>query len=142
VQTWKEIVLHGNACFDQERWYDAEAYYMSAIDQLESLWLLDKENCQLMMGWVAAMHNVSSLKEKQGQSKAALKPLMQAYKTIMSLLNTASISEGFHFSVRRAALTALIPLLDFSKTHPICDCCKASLEASWQKLESSQYALH
>lgn len=142
MQSWKEIVLHGNACFDQGRWYDAEAYYTSAIDQLEYLWLLDKENCQLMMGWVAAMHNLSSLYEKQGKSKAALKPLMQAYKTVMVLLNTTSLSEGFHFSVMRAARTTLIPLLDFSKRFPICDCCKASLEASWQKLQTSQYLLH
>ncbi|NRA23160.1 MAG: tetratricopeptide repeat protein [Oleispira sp.] len=142
MQSWKEIVLHGNACFDQGRWYDAEAYYTSAIDQLEYLWLLDKENCQLMMGWVAAMHNLSSLYEKQGKSKAALKPLMQAYKTVMALLNTTSLSEGFHFSVMRAARTTLIPLLDFSKRFPICDCCKASLEASWQKLQTSQYLLH
>ena len=55
VQTWKESVLHGNACFDQGRWYDAEAYYTSAIDQLEYLWLLDRENCQLMMGWVRSI---------------------------------------------------------------------------------------
>ena len=142
VQSWKAIVLHGNNCFEQARWYDAQAYYISAIEQLEGLWLYDKQNPQLMIAWVAVMHNLSSLHEKMGRSKAAFQPLMQSYKTIMALYRDKSLDEEFQFSVMRAARTCLMPLLEFSKKNPICDCCKASLEASWQELQSQKNVLH
>lgn len=142
MQSWKETVLHGNHCFDQERWYDAQAQYLSAIEQLEVLWQRDKENAQLMMGWIAAMHNLSSLHERLDKPKAALQPLMQSYKTIMLLYDDKSLGEEFQFYVMKAARTCLMPLLEFSKNNPICDCCKASLEASWQKLKSAHCVLH
>lgn len=142
MQTWQEIVLDGNKCFDQHRWYDAEAHYASALEQLESLWRNDKENPQLMMGWIAAMHNLSSLYERQGRDQAALRPLMQSYKTVMVLMEDKTLNDEFKYYLSKAARTTLLPLLEFSKTRPICDCCKASLEASWQKLQLTHYVLH
>jgi hypothetical protein len=142
VQSWKETVLHGNHCFDQERWYDAQTHYLFAIEQLEVLWRRDKENAQLMMGWIAAMHNLSSLHERLDKPKAALQPLMQSYKTVMVLYDDKSIGEEFKISVMKAARTCLMSLLEFSKNNPICDCCKRSLEASWQKLKSAHCVLH
>jgi len=142
MQSWKEIVLQGNCCFDQERWYDAQAHYLSAIEQLETLWQHDIENSQLMMAWIAVMHNLSSLNNKMNKPKAALQPLMNSYKTVMNLSTDKSLGEDFHVSVMRAARTCLITLMEFSKNNPICDCCKASLEASWQQVQTSEFVLH
>lgn len=142
VQSWKEIVRNGNICFDQCRWYDAEALYNLAIEQLEVLWSADKENIQLMMGWIAAMHNLASLHEEQGHSESAIRPLMTCYKIIMSLKEDTSLADEFRYYLTKATRITLMPLMEFSKKYPICDCCKASLEDSWHKLQSAQYVLH
>ena len=142
VQSWKEIVRHGNQCFDQRRWYDAQALYYSAIEQLERLWSGDKENIQLMMGWIAAMHNLASLYEEQGREKSALQPLMTSYKTIMTLKADGPLNDEFSYYVTKATRITLLAIIEFSKKHPICDCCKAGLEASWQELQTTQNVLH
>ena len=142
VQSWKEIVRNGNICFDQCRWYDAEALYNLAIEQLEVLWGADKENIQLMMGWIAAMHNLASLHEEQGNAESAIKPLMTCYKVIMTFRTGDSLNDEFSYYVTKATRITLQAIIEFSKKHPICDCCKSGLEASWQKLQATQNVLH
>lgn len=77
---WQQLLLKGNDFFEAQQWYQAECYYKSAYSQLEGRWNKDESYESLLMAWICACHNLSTLFEKQGDLEHAIGYLIKAYQ--------------------------------------------------------------
>ncbi|WP_034835743.1 hypothetical protein [Endozoicomonas numazuensis] len=61
--SWKEKICQGNNCFNEQHWHLAEKAYLDAANELEQEWFTNLTDVQLMMAWMANMHNLATLYE-------------------------------------------------------------------------------
>ncbi len=134
MNQWQEKLHQGNADFHQCNWRSAEATYLEAVQLLENEWFKDLDNAQLMMGWIAAMHNLATLYERQKLPQKASEFLVFPYRRIMTLVKSAQMPDEFMFPLLRALKCTVIPLLEFSGRHPVCKCCQQHLDEAKQWL--------
>jgi len=142
MELWQQLIVDGNECFEQREWLEAENYYYLAENVIAKQWQQDLENTQLLLAWVASLHNLSALFEAQGESQAALRYLTMPHHRLLTMLQQRSLSENFEMTMYRAIKVTLMPLLEFSQRHPICDDCLAQLQLTKQWLLNSQPTLH
>ncbi|QUM76027.1 hypothetical protein HWV00_07205 [Moritella sp. 24] len=142
MQTWKVLMENGNRCFNEKSWLDAELCYQNAIEQITVSWESDPENEELLMGWISGQHNLAALYEEQGQHYTALRYLTMPHQWMMSLLRGESVSNSFKALATQAVKTTLIPLLDFSHRHPICESCFDALQISPDWLKDPHPTIH
>ena len=142
MQTWKVLVENGNSCFDSKSWEDAEFCYQNAVEQIKQQWENDPENEELLMAWISVQHNLAAVYEEQGQHYTALRYLTMPHQWMMALLRGESVSDTFKSLATKAVKVTLIPLLDFSRRHPICESCFDALQISPEWLAATQPTIH
>jgi len=142
MQTWKVLMENGKSCFDSKSWQDAEFCYQNAVEKIKQQWENDPENEELLMAWISAQHNLAAVYEEQGQHYTALRYLTMPHQWMMSLLRGESVSDTFKSLATKAVKVTLIPLLDFSRRHPICESCFDALQVSPEWLADTQPTIH
>lgn len=142
MQSWKVLMESGNHCFNEKSWLDAELYYQNAIEEIKQHWENEPENEELLMGWISGQHRLAALYEEQGQHYTALRYLTMPHQWMMSLMRGESVSTSFKALATQAVKTTLIPLLDFSRRHPICESCFDALQISPEWLEEPHPTIH
>ena len=134
MHPWQEKLYQGNANFHQQNWKSAETDYLEALQLLEKDWFKALDNAQLMMAWIATMHNLATLYEQQKLPQKASEFLVFPYRRIMTLIKSAQMPEEFTFPLLRALKCTVISLLEFSDRHPVCKCCQCHLDEARQWL--------
>ena len=142
MQIWQTLMREGNDCFDQCAWLDAEQYYNKALALIELDWQEDRNNVELLLAWIAGLHNLSTLFEEQGDSELALRYLTLPHQWMLALSQDDSIPDELQAMAMRAIKITLMPLLEFSKNHPICEQCYHALQATKDWLTSPAQTLH
>ncbi|WP_422135865.1 hypothetical protein [Endozoicomonas sp. ALD040] len=128
MSAWKEKICQGNHCFNQQHWHLAEKAYLNAARELEQEWFTNLTDVPLMMAWIANMHNLATLYETTQRPQMASPFFVQPYQRILILMREENLPGEFQSSLLHAMRTVIIPLLDFSKRYPICECCQKQLE--------------
>lgn len=142
MQTWKALMENGNSCFNAKSWQDAELCYQNAIEQIKQQWENEPENEKLLMGWISGQHNLAALYEEQGHHYTALRYLTMPHQWMMSLLRGESVSDSFKALATQAVKVTLMPLLDFSRRHPMCESCFDALQVSPEWLADPHPTIH
>lgn len=142
MQYWQMLMENGNTCFDTQSWQEAESCYQDAIEQIKLKWEEEPENFELLMGWISGQHNLATLYEAQGLNYTALRYLTMPHHWMMALLRGESVSESFRALAMKAVKVTLLPLLEFSHRHPICDTCYEALQISPEWLSNPHPVIH
>ena len=142
MSTWQQKLRQGNTDFNSCRWLQAESAYRDAAEQLTQQWSNNPQDTQLMMAWIVSMHNLATLFERLGEPETASPFLFVPYRRVLSLLQASDMSEEFHFDLLRAVRYAAIPLLEFSRRHPVCQSCADHLEtvSEWLNAQAAEVA--
>jgi hypothetical protein len=139
---WKALIQKANDSFNHDLWPQAEEYYHQAIECIEQKWQGDAENLELLLAWVSTFHNLAMLYEQQDKPKIAFRYLQIPHQHITELSQHQGYSEEFQFMALRSLKTTLVPLLAFSKKHPACESCRASLRKIEASVNATQPTLH
>ncbi|WP_422459325.1 MULTISPECIES: hypothetical protein [unclassified Endozoicomonas] len=137
MNQWQQKLHQGNVNFHQCKWRSAETAYLDAARMLEHEWFKDLDNPQLMMAWIAAMHNLAALYENQKIPQKASEFLVFPYRRIITLIKSGGLSEAFKPPLLKALKCTVIPLLEFSTKHRICKCCQHYLDEAKEWLSLS-----
>ncbi|SQD78031.1 conserved protein of unknown function [Moritella yayanosii] len=142
MQKWKVLLENGHSCFSSKFWQDAEVCYQHAVAQIKLEWEDKPENEELLMAWISAQHNLAAVYEEQGHHYTALRYLTMPHQWMMSLLRGEKASYALKALATQAVKVTLMPLLDFSHRHPICDSCFDALQVSPEWLEDPHPTMH
>ncbi|NRA62790.1 MAG: DUF2753 family protein [Psychrobium sp.] len=142
MQTWQQTMREANGA--AQLLDDKEAYglYQLAIADIEQRWPDEPESMALLMGWIAGLHNLSALLEKQGDAETALRYLTLPHHWVLALINDETISESFRLAAHRVINITLTALLEFSQRQPVCESCEQLLQATQQWLQIPKHQLH
>ncbi|WP_057830151.1 DUF2753 family protein [Colwellia sp. TT2012] len=142
MEVWQILLLKGNDSFNKQQLLLAEEYYHQAIECLEQLWQENIEDCELLMAWISAFHNLAVLYEEQDQPKMAFRYLQIPHQRMAELSQQTQNSEDLQFVALRSLKITLMPLLAFSKKYPACDGCLSSLNKMAMAVNASQPVMH
>lgn len=142
MQTWEVLMADGHRCFNDKSWQDAELYYQHAVEQIQQQWQVKPENEALLMAWISVQHNLAALYEAQDQPYTALRYLTLPHQWMMSLLGGKYVSGTLKALATQAIKVTLMPLLDFSRRHPICESCFDALQISPEWLAETNATVH
>ncbi|MCL6271503.1 hypothetical protein M3P05_16410 [Sansalvadorimonas sp. 2012CJ34-2] len=137
MERWQTRIRQGNFYFQHSCWKQAEHYYREAASILEEEWFRDLDNAQFMMAWIACMHNLGTLFEKLEEPQKASPFFVLPYRRVVTLLQEGGLSQEFHFPLMRAVRSTVLPLLEFSNRHSVCDCCRKHLDIAREWLAVS-----
>jgi len=139
---WQSLLDDGNNCFHKRNWRQAEYCYKEAAFHLDSLWAADTVNVQLLMAWICASHNLATLFEVQDNPDLSLQYLLLPHNRMLSICHSDDSSEDVKLIAQNALKTTFMPILMFSKRHPMCDTCQKSLTEFQANLEMHQQVIH
>jgi len=139
---WQLLLQKGNQSFNHELWSHAEEYYHQAVECLEQRWHDDLENMELMLAWISAFHNLAVLYEVQEKPRIAFRYLQIPHQRMTEIAQQQEYSDTAQGIALYALKITLTPLLSFSKKHPACDGCLASLKKIEKKVNAMQPLLH
>lgn len=139
---WQNLLNDGNECFHKRNWQQAEYCYKEAAFHLDSLWSADTKNVQLLMAWVCASHNLATLFEVQENPDLSLQYLLIAHNRMLSIYHSDECCEDTKLIAQNALKITFMPILMFSKRHPMCDSCEQSLAEFKKNLELNQQIIH
>jgi len=142
MQTWEVLMDDGHRCFSEKSWQNAELCYQYAVEQIKQQWESKPENETLLMAWISAQHNLAAVYEAQDQHYTALRYLTMPHQWMMSLLRAETVSDTLKTLATQAVKVTLMPLLDFSRRHPICESCFDALQVSPEWLEDPHPTIH
>ena len=142
MQQWQNLLEDGNNCFHDKNWLQAEYCYKEAAFHLDSLWSADSTNVQLLMAWICASHNLATLFEVQQNPELSLQYLLIPHNRMLSISNSDESNENTKLIAQNALKVTFMPILMFSKRHPMCDTCKKSLAEFKANLEQNQQVVH
>lgn len=142
MERWKAIMAEGNNSYAKQSWLDAEQSYYQAVDIVETLWEDDIENIELLLAWIAGLHNLSILFDQQGLECEALRYLAIPHQRVLKLIANTPSDDSFHETLIRTAKVTLLPLLEFSQRNIICEGCLASLQINKEWLMTPKHQLH
>lgn len=142
MQQWQNLLEDGNNCFHDKNWLQAEYCYKEAAFHLDSLWSADTTNVQLLMAWICASHNLATLFEVQQNPELSLQYLLIPHNRMLSISNSNESNEDTKLIAQNALKVTFMPILMFSKRHPMCDTCKKSLAEFKANLEQNQQVVH
>jgi len=142
MESWQTLIERGNHCFDNQAWTEAENYYYQAESMIEQEWQQDVENVELLLAWVASLHNLSNLFEAQGEAQVALRYLTLPHYRLLTLYRESVLSDESEIMMYRAIKITLLPLLEFSRRYPICNSCLEHLQATKEWLLTPNKTLH
>ena len=124
---WQSLLHEGNDCFHAKKWKQAEYCYKEAAFHLDSLWSANTKDVELLMAWICAIHNLSSLFEVQDNADLSLQYLKIPHQRMLSIYQCNEYCEDTKLIAQNALKITFMPILMFSKRHPICDTCIQSL---------------
>ena len=136
------LLVKGNNSFNKLDMLLAEEYYHQAIECIEQEWYANIENCNLLMAWISAFHNLAVLYEEQGQPKMAYRYLQIPHQRVTELAQQPNSSDDLKFVALRSLKITFTPLIAFSKKHPACDICLSALEKMEIAVNASQPVMH
>lgn len=142
MQIWKVLMEDGHRCVNEKSWLDAELCYHNAVEQIKLQWENKPEDEALLMAWISAQHHLASIYEAQDQHYTALRYLTMPHQWMMSLLRGEAVSDTFKALATQAIKVTLMPLLDFSRRHPICESCFDALQISPEWLNDPHPTIH
>lgn len=142
MEIWQTLLVKGNNSFNQLDMLLAEEYYHQAIECIEHEWHANSENCNLLMAWVSAFHNLAVLYEEQGQPKMAFRYLQIPHQRMTELAQQSDYGDDLKCVALRSLKITLTPLIAFSKKHPACDVCLSSLKEMEIAINASQPVMH
>jgi len=139
---WQNLLDDGNDNFHKKNWRQAEYCYKEAAFHLDALWSADLENVQLLMAWVCAYHNLASLFEVQQNPSLSLQYLLIPHHKMLSIFHSDDNSEDTKLIAQNALRVTFMPIMMFSKRHPMCDTCQKSLIEFKENLKLNQQVVH
>lgn len=142
MQTWEVLMDDGHRCVNEKSWQDAELCYQHAVEQIKQQWESKPENETLLMAWISALHNLAAVYEAQDQYYTALRYLTMPHQWMMSLLRGETVSDALKTLATQAVKVTFMPLLDFSRRHPICESCFDRLQISPEWLADPHPIIH
>ncbi|MBU2893272.1 hypothetical protein KO495_08015 [Colwellia sp. D2M02] len=142
MEIWQALLQRANYSFNHNLWAQAEEYYHQAIECLEEKWRDDIENVALLQAWVGAFHHLAILYEEQSKPRIAFRYLQIPHQRMTEISQHPAYSDEFQFIALRFLKSTLTPLLEFSKKHPACDSCLASLQKIAVEVAARQPILH
>ena len=139
---WKRLLTFGNECFEKQNLLQAEYYYKEAESQLDYLWTADPENVQLLMAWICALHNLSTLFELQGNKQIGLEYLLIPHNRMLNLSHSEETSDDLKLIAIKALKITFKPILTFTQKHPICGGCEQVIKEFQNHINSSKEVIH
>jgi hypothetical protein len=139
---WQNLLNDGNDYFHHKNWQQAEYCYKEAAFYLDLLWSSDSRNVQLLMSWICVSHNLATLFEAQDDPDLSLQYLLIPHNRMLSICNSNESCEDAKLIAQNALKVTFMPILMFSKRHPMCDTCRESLLEFEVNLESNQLITH
>jgi len=139
---WQSMLRTGNSYFDEKQWLQAEYYYREAYGVLERQWNDAPLETELLMAWICACHNLSTLFEVQGELEVSLQYLKIPHLKLKELAACDTSSEDLKLIAFKALKFTLTPLLSFAKKYPICANCQKDLLTLQQQLAADAMTLH
>ncbi|XQW83722.1 hypothetical protein ACOYR1_11275 [Thalassotalea piscium] len=139
---WQELMVKGNNHFEEKQWNKAESYYMSVCSQLEGQWHKSNESESLLMAWICACHNLSTLYEAKGEYESAIQCLVRAYQQSYITSQNDQASNSLRYLAFNALKTTLNPILSFTKKYPTCEDCLIKLKRLQKILTSEINTVH
>lgn len=127
MQQWQSLLINGNDFFKQQNWLKAQSHYQKAETLLDDAWHNDSSNLDLLMAWICANHNLAALYEKQAEYTVALQYLVQAHQRLAALIQADYLPNKLKLTVIKMLKITWSPIIEFKKSHPICDNCMAAL---------------
>ncbi|MBL4899879.1 MAG: DUF2753 family protein [Colwellia sp.] len=142
MHQWQSLLTNGNDCFHNKNWLQAEYYYKEAAFHLETLWSSNTKDIELLMAWICSSHNLATLFESQNNPDLSLKYLLIPHKRMLSMTTSDEQCEDMKLIASNALKVTFMPILMFSKRHPMCPSCQQSLAEFKQNLDAQQCDLH
>lgn len=139
---WQDLLHQGNDNFHNKQWKQAEYCYKEAASHLDSLWSANRKNVELLMAWICAIHNLSSLFEVQDKAELSLQYLKIPHERMLSIYQCNKYCEDTKLIAQNALKITFMPILMFSKRHPVCDTCTQSLAAFQSEIALNQQIIH
>ncbi|MBL4823008.1 MAG: hypothetical protein JKX90_05740 [Colwellia sp.] len=142
MHQWQSLLTDGNDCFHKKNWLQAEYYYKEAAFHLDTLWAANTKDIQLLMAWICASHNLATLFEVQNNPDLSLQYLLIPHKRMLAMTTSDEHCEDMKLIASNALKITFMPILMFSKRHPMCPSCQQSLQEFKQNLDAQQCDLH
>ncbi len=142
MHQWQNLLDDGNESFHKRNWRQAEYCYKEATSHLDTLWSANTKNVPLLMAWICAYHNLSTLFEVQDNPDLALQYLLIPHNRVLSICHSDDICDETKLIAENALKVTFMPILMFSKRHPMCDSCQQSLLEFKNNLEANQEIIH
>lgn len=142
MEKWQDVMQSGNQHYKESAWIDAQYCYQLAVSMIETQWSTEEGDRQLLFAWIAGMHNLAHLHERQQQSEMALHFLKNAHEKVLQMSSDNALSDHIRSSAFQSLSLTIPALLDFAKRHPICDSCVDALEQSAERIGAGTAQLH
>ena len=139
---WQSLLKLGNRCFHDKQWDQAEYFYSEAYDLLAFAYRNDPLSSDLLMAWICACHNLSSLYESLGNLELSLRFLMVPHEYLIEITKSESPTEDVKLIAFKGMNITLSPILMFAKKHPICEDCVAKFHSLEDVLEQGSCSVH
>lgn len=124
---WQTLLKLGNDCFYDNHLHQAESFYSKAYDMLALGYKNNPHSADILMAWVCACHNLSSLYEAFGNFDLSLKFLKVPYDYLMEISVSSTTDEEVKLIAFQGISLTITPILMFAKKHPMCDDCQSKL---------------
>ncbi|NTS78063.1 hypothetical protein HR060_14480 [Catenovulum sp. SM1970] len=142
MQTWQDLMLKGNDCFNESNWQDAELYYQSVINMLDDQLRIEPKCVEAIQGWICGYQNLSTLFAQQGRLELAQKCLLIPHHSMLYMAKDASGDPDRQVIAMQALKITLMPLIEFAQKYPTCNSCYDDLIEQYQLLYVPSQHLH
>lgn len=139
---WQSLLKLGNDCFNDKQWNQAEFFYSEAYDLLAFSYRNDPLSAETLMAWICACHNLSWLYETLGNLDLSLKFLLVPHEYLKKISESNMPNNDVKLIAFKGMSLTHPPILLFTQKHPICDGCKAQIEALSQDTGEAQASIH
>ena len=139
---WQSLLKMGNDCFHEKQWTQAEFCYSEAYDILAFAYRDNAMSSELLMAWICACHNLSSLYEELGKLRLSLKFLMVPYEYLKEIAESEVPNENVRLVALQGMRMTLSPIVLFTKKYPTCEAHKQKFSMMEQLLEHQVGTIH
>ena len=142
MNDWRSFLSTGNKFFNSASFSTAQTMYEHAINAIEQQWQAEPNNPELLFGWIAGMHNLAELYQKQQQNELALMFLRHTHEQVSELINHPEQTPMMQMLALRASNITVSKLMLFAKQHNICTDFIKSPEKQHDAVVQSQPVYH
>lgn len=142
MSEWRNLLNNGNDNFHNGKLQEAEYCYKEAAFHLDFLWSANTTKVPLLMAWICTYHNLASLFEAKNNPDLSLQYLLIPHKRMLLECNSDDCCDDTKLITHNALKITFMPILMFSKRHPICETCLESLSEFKADLNLNQPITH